>query len=79
MSSSRAERAAARRTTQLPGRIVRLGEPKGCMYSGMSYEERLAAYWALIQRAWLASGRHMPAPTPRGDLPGEVFRLARDD
>ena len=45
------------------------------MYSGLSYEERLAAYWTLIQRAWLASGHSMPAALPRGDLPGEVFRL----
>ena len=78
MSSTRAERAAARRDSQWPGRIVRLGESKGCMYAGLSYEERLTVYWTLVQRAWIASGRPMPADTARADLPGEVFQLGRD-
>jgi hypothetical protein len=78
MISTRADRAEARRSAGVPGRIVRLGESKGRMYSGLSYEERLAAYWTLIQRAWIASGRSMPAAVPRGELPGEVFRLTRD-
>lgn len=46
------------------------------MYAGLSYEERLAAYWKLIERAWTASGRAMPASRPRAELPGEVFEIA---
>jgi hypothetical protein len=55
---------------------VRLGKSKGCLYAGLSYEERLSAYWQLIERAWTASGRAMPAPRARAELPGEVFEVA---
>jgi hypothetical protein len=78
MDNSRAERAAARRAAALPGQIVRLGAAKGCMYADLSYEERLTAYWQLIQRAWMASGRPMPAARPRAELPGEIFQIAPD-
>jgi hypothetical protein len=78
MDSSRSERAAARRAAALPGQIVRLGAAKGCIYADLSYEERLAAYWQLIQRAWTASGRTMPAACPRAELPGEVFEIVND-
>lgn len=78
MSTARAERAAARRSNAIPGRIVQLGAAKGRMYSGLSYEARLIAYWQLIERAWVASGRAMPSPRPRGDLPGEVFEVERN-
>jgi hypothetical protein len=78
MGNSRAERAAARRAAVLPGRIVRAGTPKGCLYAELTYEERLAAYWKLIQRAWIASGRQLPATRPRAELPGETFRIERN-
>jgi hypothetical protein len=55
-----------------------LGAAKGCMYIHLSHEQRLTAYWKLIQRAWTASGRQMPTPRPRGELPGEVFQIVRD-
>lgn len=48
------------------------------MYSGLSYEARLIAYWQLIERAWIASGRAMPSPRSRADLPGEVFEVERN-
>lgn len=78
MSTARAERAVARRNNAIPGRIVQLGASKGCMYSGLAYEARLIAYWQLIERAWVASGRQMPSPRPRADLPGEVFEVERN-
>lgn len=59
----------------IAGRIVQLGESKGRMYSGLSYEARLKAYWHLNQRAWLASGRALPVPQPRADWPGAVFEV----
>jgi len=62
----------------MPGRIVRLGTLKGCMYADLSYEERLIAYRQLIERAWVASGHAMPPPRPRAELPGEVFEVGRD-
>jgi hypothetical protein len=48
------------------------------MYEGLSPEQRLAAYWQLIVRAWTASGRAMPTPTARDQLPGEVFEIKPD-
>jgi hypothetical protein len=78
VDNSRAERAAARRAAALPGQIVRLAAAKGCMYAELSFDERLAAYWKLIQRAWIASGRPMPAPRPRAELPGEIFQIVPD-
>lgn len=78
MGHSRAQRAAARRAAALPGQIIRMGEAKGCMYAELSHEERVAAYWQLIQRAWIAAGRQMPAVRARADLPGEIFQIAPD-
>jgi hypothetical protein len=77
MDSSRADRAAARRVAGLPGQVVQLGEGKGIMYSGLSYEERMVALWRVSQRAWIAAGRVMPSASARADLPGEVFQLER--
>lgn len=48
------------------------------MYAGLSHEERLIAYRNLNERAWTASGRAMPAPCPRAELPGEVFEVVRN-
>ena len=79
MDNSRAERAASRRAAALPGQIVRLGAGKGCMYADLSYEQRLAAYWQLIQRAWIAAGHAVPAARPRAELPGEIFQIIPDD
>lgn len=75
MGNPRAERAAVRRAAMVPGRIVQLGTSKGRMYAGLSHEERLIAYRNLIERAWTASGRAMPAPCSRAELPGEVFEV----
>jgi hypothetical protein len=46
------------------------------MYADLSYEQRLAAYWKLVQRAWIASGRQMPEARPRAELPGESFEIS---
>jgi hypothetical protein len=32
-------------------------------------EERLEAYWRLVRRAWIASGRELPTSMPRSLLP----------
>jgi hypothetical protein len=77
MDRSRAERAAARLAAAIPGQVVQLGEPKGVLYAGLSYEERIAALWQLSRRAWIAAGRVMPSPSMRADLPGEVFLIDR--
>jgi hypothetical protein len=62
----------------MAGRVVRLGDAKGLTDASLSPERRLYAYWLLIQRAWLASGRGLPAPRPRSELPGEVFEISND-
>jgi hypothetical protein len=62
----------------MAGQVVRLGAAKGLTDASLSPERRLHAYWLLIQRAWLASGRSLPAPRPRSELPGEVFEISND-
>ena len=71
--STREERAARRRATWT-GEVVPVGTPKA-PHASTSPEERLAALVELNWRAWIATGRSLPAPEPRGSWPGEVFDL----
>lgn len=48
------------------------------LYEGLTPEERLSAYAELNRRAWIASGRPWPKPTPRHEWPGEVVRIKTD-
>jgi hypothetical protein len=70
------EKARRERRAAWSGEVVRLGEStKSALYSELTRNERLAAYAKLNERAWIASGRQMPAPLPRREWPGEVYRL----
>ncbi len=70
MTETAAERANRRRQAW-SGRVVRTGDPKGRLYESMTHAERLGAMTRLNERAWGG----FPAPQPRSEWPGEVFRL----
>lgn len=79
MAESDREERARKRRASWSGGIVHLGEAKPGLYGDLSHAERLAALLALSERAWLAAGRQLPSPAPRGDWPGEVFECGHDD
>jgi len=74
----REELAHARQMTWSGG-IVRLGDARSDLYGDLPHADRLAALISLSERAWLAAGRDLPAPSPRCEWPGEVFECLRND
>ena len=67
------ERAAIRRATY-SGEVVVAGTPKPRLRDFDPTEQRLIEMWTHCKAQWLASGRAMPVPCDRANLPGEVFR-----